>query len=57
MIKKAAAIKGDIENHKAKVTAAAKGSLAEEMLKIANEHNIKIHQDIKMKIWQKFYLL
>lgn len=45
MIKKAAAIIGDIENHKAKVTAAAKGSLAEEMLKIANEHNIKIHQD------------
>lgn len=45
MIKKATAIKGDIEKHKAKVTVAAKGLLAEEMIKIAKEHNIKIHQD------------
>lgn len=45
MVKKAAAIKGDLEKSKAKVLATAKGSLAEEMLKIAEEHNIKIHQD------------
>lgn len=45
MIKKAAALKGDIEHKKAQVLSAATGSLAEEMLKIAEEHNIKIHQD------------
>lgn len=45
MIRKAAAVKGDIENRKAKVLSTATGALADEMLKIAKEHNIKIHQD------------
>ena len=48
MIKKAAAIKGDIEHKKAQVLSSATGSLAEEMLKIAKEHNIKIHQDANL---------
>lgn len=45
MIRKAAAVKGDLEKKKAQVLSAATGTLAEEMLKIAKEHNIKIHQD------------
>lgn len=45
MIRKAAAVKGDIEHKKAQVLSAATGTLAEEMLKIAKEYNIKIHQD------------
>lgn len=48
MIKKAAAVKGDIEHKKAQVLSSATGSLAEEMLKIAKEHNINIHQDANL---------
>ena len=43
MIKKAAAIKQDSEKNTAKVLSAGSGALAEEMVKIAKEHNIKIH--------------
>lgn len=45
MIKKAAAIKQDSEKNTAKVLSAGSGALAEEMVKIAKEHNIKIHED------------
>ena len=45
MIKKATAIKQDSEKNTAKVLSAGSGVLAEEMVKIAKEHNIKIHED------------
>ena len=45
MIKKAAAVKGDIANKSAKVVSSGSGELAGEILRIAKEHNIKIHQD------------
>ncbi len=45
MIKKAAAVKGELENKKAKVTACGQGALAEEILNIAKAHNITIKQD------------
>lgn len=45
MIKKAAAIKGDLENKNAIVTASGKGTLAEEIIMAAKEHNITIKQD------------
>ncbi len=45
MIKKAAAIKGDLGNNNAIVTASGKGTLAEEIIMAAKEHNITIKQD------------
>ncbi len=45
MIKKAAAVKGDIEKKKAQVTAGGTGVLAEEIIALAKEHNIRIKQD------------
>ena len=45
MIKKAAAVKGDIANKSAKVVSSASGELAGEILRIAKEHNVAIKQD------------
>ena len=45
MIKKAAAVKGDLENNKAKVIASGSGDLASEIVRIAKEYNIAIKQD------------
>lgn len=45
MIKKAAAVKGDLENHKAKVVSSGSGDLASEIVRIAKEYNIAIKQD------------
>ena len=46
---KAVALKYDKEKHPApKITASAKGKLAEQMLKIAEEHNIEIHEDASL---------
>lgn len=45
MIKKAAAVKGDIANKSAKVVSSGSGELAGEILRIAKEHNIAIKQD------------
>ena len=44
MIKKAAAVKGDLENNKAKVIASGSGDLASEIVRIAKEYNIAIKQ-------------
>lgn len=45
MIKKAAAVKGDLENNKAKVVSSGSGDLANEIVRIAQEYNIAIKQD------------
>lgn len=45
MIKKAAAVKGDLENNKAKVVSRGSGDLANEIVRIAQEYNIAIKQD------------
>ncbi len=45
MIKKAAAVKGDLENNKAKVVSRGSGDLAGEIVRIAKEYNIAIKQD------------
>ena len=45
MIKKAAAVKGDLENNKAKVVSRGSGDLANEIVRIAKEYNIAIKQD------------
>ena len=45
MIKKAAAVKGDLENNKAKVVSSGSGDLAGEIVRIAKEYNIAIKQD------------
>lgn len=45
MIKKAAAVKGDLENNKAKVVSSGSGDLASEIVHIAKEYNIAIKQD------------
>lgn len=45
MIKKAAAVKGDLDNNKAKVVSRGSGDLANEIVRIAKEYNIAIKQD------------
>lgn len=45
MIKKAAAVKGDLDNNKAKVVSRGSGDLANEIMRIAKEYNIAIKQD------------
>ncbi len=45
MIKKAAAVKGDLDNNKAKVVSSGNGDLANEIVRIAKEYNISIKQD------------
>ena len=45
MIKKAAAVKGDLDNNKAKVVSRGSGNLANEIVRIAKEYNIAIKQD------------
>ncbi len=45
MIKKAAAVKGDLDNNKAKVVSSGSGDLANEIVRIAKEYNIAVKQD------------
>ncbi len=45
MIKKAAAVKGDLDNNKAKVVSSGSGDLANEIVRIAKEYNIPVKQD------------
>lgn len=45
MIKKAAAIKGDLSHHSAKVISSGSGDLANEIVRIAKEYNIAVKQD------------
>lgn len=45
MIKKAAAVKGDLDNNKAKIVSSGSGDLANEIVRIAKEYNIAIKQD------------
>lgn len=45
MIKKAAAVKGDLDNNKAKIVSRGSGDLANEIVRIAKEYNIAIKQD------------
>lgn len=45
MIKKAVAVKGDLDNNKAKVVSRGSGDLANEIVRIAKEYNIAIKQD------------
>lgn len=45
MIKKAVAVKGDLDNNKAKVVSSGSGDLANEIVRIAKEYNIAIKQD------------
>ena len=45
MIKKAAAVKGDLDKNKAKVVSRGSGDLANEIVRIAKEYNIAIKQD------------
>lgn len=45
MIKKAAAVKGDLENKSARVVSSGSGDLANEIVRIAQEYNIAVKQD------------
>lgn len=45
MIKKAAAVKGDLENRNAEVVSSGSGNLAQEIVRIAKEYNVTIKQD------------